>query len=518
MRLRIPILLLAAAAALLVAVARCATERVAEPWPVFARDESGAAGRNVADTRPPLIAELKWLPLPPLEGRSDGGTVYFHTNDDSSAIGAVQVRIAPRSYPFLPAGAFRDEKERLVAAAPSAVSADGRDATFRADVAHLAGGREYEVTVTAADAAGNSSTAVLVTPYVREFPNLGAEMAREGWTIGATYEPFSFDDLATGDTPLLGGYSSLLEIVQAKQADWATGAGINLFWLDWSNWADNPSKSSWAARVADGLSRLEGIRIGFCIGPQETMKRGGRNIPEWGIDLENAHNAGCLLRVARLVAERYARPASLHRISGRPVLFLFDERAFFNSHGTYARLRAIFRDVAGSEPYLIADALPRHPRLADDTFVTGIARERRAGGLELVDAFTCWIGGHRVTPPGDAGYASSYESFYPLHLESSLRFASRRRKCFVPSVVPGFDNSLARWGSPQSPLPRSPERFREHLRLALDAAVRSGRREIRIDTWNDFFEQSQVEPGERDGWAFLEVLREELAAKRSTAP
>ncbi|MEM1667835.1 MAG: hypothetical protein QXE91_07085, partial [Thermofilaceae archaeon] len=59
------------------------------------------------------------------------------------------------------------------------------------------------------------------------------------------------------------------------------------------------------------------------------------------------------------------------------------------------------------------------------------------------------------------------------------------------------------------PIPRDPTRFASMLEAALQVAAECG--EVRIDTWNDFFEGSYIEPSVREGFLFLEALASALS-------
>jgi len=61
---------------------------------------------------------------------------------------------------------------------------------------------------------------------------------------------------------------------------------------------------------------------------------------------------------------------------------------------------------------------------------------------------------------------------------------SKKRKNFIPSITPEFDNRYS-WGDPNSiPLPRSPELFEKRLKIALKYVKTS--KIVMIGTWNDF--------------------------------
>jgi hypothetical protein len=80
----------------------------------------------------------------------------------------------------------------------------------------------------------------------------------------------------------------------------------------------------------------------------------------------------------------------------------------------------------------------------------------------------------------------------------------------VPSSIPGFDNRLAPWGDPTSiPLPRDPNKFKERVNISLKY-MNSELKMFRIDTWNDWYENTQIEPSSNDGLLYLKILKEVL--------
>jgi hypothetical protein len=82
----------------------------------------------------------------------------------------------------------------------------------------------------------------------------------------------------------------------------------------------------------------------------------------------------------------------------------------------------------------------------------------------------------------------------------------------LPSVYPNWDNTprsgrrgLVLHGS-------TPERFRVHLRAALDAVddVPAPERLVFVKSWNEWAEGNHLEPDRRFGRAYLDVLHQEL--------
>jgi hypothetical protein len=95
-------------------------------------------------------------------------------------------------------------------------------------------------------------------------------------------------------------------------------------------------------------------------------------------------------------------------------------------------------------------------------------------------------------------------------LYSKWADALRGLTALVPSVIPGFDYRKAPWGQSDAvPLLRDKERFKMELEIALkymDEELKM----IRIDTWNDWYESTQVEPSMEEGFLFLSALKKVL--------
>ena len=102
--------------------------------------------------------------------------------------------------------------------------------------------------------------------------------------------------------------------------------------------------------------------------------------------------------------------------------------------------------------------------------------------------------------------------------EESIKYAIPKSKIkhdWYPGIISNWDNTprsglngLILWNS-------SPELFRKHLRDALDFVRKrkKDKRIIFIKSWNEWAEGNYLEPDERYGSKYLEVVREELNKK-----
>jgi hypothetical protein len=89
-----------------------------------------------------------------------------------------------------------------------------------------------------------------------------------------------------------------------------------------------------------------------------------------------------------------------------------------------------------------------------------------------------------------------------------------------PSILPDWDNS-ARSGVRALILKNStPELFRQHVRDALLRAenLQGDNRIVFVKSWNEWAEGNYLEPDQRFGHQYLEVLREEVLLRNEDAP
>jgi uncharacterized protein YgiM (DUF1202 family) len=88
---------------------------------------------------------------------------------------------------------------------------------------------------------------------------------------------------------------------------------------------------------------------------------------------------------------------------------------------------------------------------------------------------------------------------------------------YTPTVLPGWDEQALAAGrsNPTSPQDRAGGRF---LTNSWNGAVSSGANVILIVSWNEYFENSHIEPSQAFGTAALDILRPLITAWESGAP
>lgn len=273
------------------------------------------------------------------------------------------------------------------------------------------------------------------------------------------------------DYPAIGNYDSRDAGVAGTQIDQAKGAGIDAFIVSWFGLEDGGTTTPVVNNMLDRAAE-RGFKVGVAVdifSSQFNRSRGA---------LVNSLNW--------LVYDRANHPAYL-RYNGKPViLFAFQDRAGFSTE----EWQSIRNQV---DP----------------------------------DRNTIWIA------EGISGcclYGGAMDGMYAFNLAwangSSGRYSSERNatlnaggSLYIPMVHPGWnENNIAARegrGNPTSPKDRADGQF---LANSFNGAVASGADVIMIGTWNEFIENSHIEPSQLYGTQSLDTLRPLIGNWKGTAP
>ena len=474
-----------------------------------------------ADVEPPNVV-VSWRPSKVVNDKIYEIKVKVEAKDDKSPISHAELHFIPEEYEYFITEygmrpedygrVFPPEGERVFVLTPSDGRFDELEEGFSTVIDDIVGGREYRIVVIVEDSAGNKGIAELETPYIRQFENLGKELYEKGIIVAAVYLPFDMSEIPRkDDDPLLGRYDAMDYIVEWKHIDWATGHGINVFLIDSQNhwW---PEIKNRVIRVFSNISNTGQVKVAWMMGPSPrhfVYGKYGEEIPEWAIDLSISKNKETFVSFAKeLLKPEFVTKESYMKVDGKPVLYIWDEGAFFNQKETYQSIKQFTKEMYGNDLYIIADWIPPIPTSPMDEYVRFLLGKYRGEGLKVVDAFTGWIGFHQVGLDTEQ-YVKNYNQFYETQLRRWRTFTQICGKNFIVTVVPGFDGSYC-WGrEPQIPLPRGKERFRERLAIGVKYIDKSIPW-IKIDTWNDWGEWSYMEPTVNEGFSYLKVLKETL--------
>ncbi|MDF3143069.1 MULTISPECIES: endo-1,3-alpha-glucanase family glycosylhydrolase [unclassified Streptomyces] len=255
------------------------------------------------------------------------------------------------------------------------------------------------------------------------------------------------------DLPVLGPYSSDDHRVVRQHIRQAKAAGIDGFITSWKDTPKNDRRLELLMRVA----KSEDFRLAMIY---QGLDFGRRPLP-----------TDRVLADFRTFRDRYASDPVFLRLGGRPLTIL---------SGTW---RFSHRDVAR-----VTSAVRR------DLLV--LATERNVDGYRRIANVT----------DGDAYYWSSLNPETYPDSEGKLcdmaRAVHADGKYWIAPFAPGFD---ARRVGGRSSVPRRDGRT---LRTEYTAAVASAPDVLGLISWNEFSENTHVEPSRSFGTRYLQVLRE----------
>ena len=283
-------------------------------------------------------------------------------------------------------------------------------------------------------------------------------------------------------TPLLGEYDSADDDVIDQHIAWAVEYGVDFFAASW--WGrDSFEDDVMHLRVPES-ERARDFRFAILY-----ESPGLLGVDNGKINLDDAAKRAKLVEDFVYLAETYFTQPYYLRVDDRPVVFLYLTRIFVGDvAATLDEVRAVVLDHTGQTLFIIGDEVywqsPSRSRLLYYDGVT--AYNMHTSVLGIADGFA-----GKVTKQYEAwAYA-----------------AEKYGVTFVPDVMPGFDDTAVRPEAEHPPIPRSPELFETQLRDAF-ALADGEARIVMITSWNEWHEDTSVEPAEEFGLVYLETLRD----------
>lgn len=285
--------------------------------------------------------------------------------------------------------------------------------------------------------------------------------------------------------PVLGNYHSTDDAVIAQHIDWAHAAGVSWFSVSW--WGPYSHEN---VRLRDVLlehpraHELEWSVI------YETVGRLG----EGAIDMDDSRNRAVFRRDLEYLADTYFENPLWQRIDGRPVLYIYVAHALKGDVvGAYEE--AV--EAAGIRPYLIVD-IPLGDTL-DSVPIT-----------EVADAVTTY---NPYAPREDIEeiflerMEKAYQAWYLAKDYMGVEL--------IPVAIPGFNDSALTHVHRDNPvLTSSPERYRQ----ACEVALRYADGPVLVTSFNEWYEDTQIEPSRTVGEEYLVITSEVLASAKRTTP
>ncbi|MGB9817439.1 MAG: glycoside hydrolase family 99-like domain-containing protein [Desulfurococcaceae archaeon] len=484
------------------------------------------ATAHPVDTNPPEITSLNWTPTRVVLDKVYDIQVSFTAVDNESPIARAELRFKPVEYQYMMQAygvepedyskIFPPEGERSYNLTPVDGEFDGLEETFTVQITNITGGREYKIVILVEDSAGNTKTVEVKTPYIRQYENIGKVLYVKGVVLCANYFPYYprphpwelLEPMVVH--PLLGKYDVVDPVVISKHIDWATGHGVNCFFMSWV-----PTWDGGSLQLLENIARFMDNPLSSNImvaiqyeGIQDRLRRAGVKPDANGIyHVENSNQWETIVEDMKTLEKLFFTRNNYLKINGKPVVY------FYASGSLSGNISGFVEDIKREvNIYMISDYA--HPWAATSSFTinnTGgwIEECDERGNCFLInyavnyDAWTTWAAGWYtpVVEPLEENYPKFLDEGYKVWSKLALKYS----KTFVPSIIPGFINLR----DPDFPkLPRKPEMFKAMVLTALEySTTPAGEKIIKIDTYNEFGEATGIEPTREEGFAYLEVLR-----------
>jgi len=436
-------------------------------------------------TQPLTIQDLQWTPVRIVNSKVYDGRVSFTVeNLDPSAD---QITLDFDSYypPEIPQTAFTSEADRTYA-----FTGTSKKQAFSQDIVNLVGGRQYRALVTVKDKNGRETVNYTNTPYVREF-----EVAESSnVSVGAYYLPWGdlTHYLGTGDlqssnlTPLLGwyGYETYDPFFISKHIDWSTGHKMNSWLVGW--WGNDGRlnkvfSNPLASDVSIGVQYISNDLL-------KVVNKGG-----WPtINLDDPSNMSKLTADMEILARDFFSLPQYWKLNGRPIVSYYFSRYFVgNVPNVIGQLRDIGQDN-GFKPFIIGDEIYWYeiPNESPDWW-------------KAYDALSAYaLHANRNAGVTKENYEARLDSLFNLWSKSGR---------LIPIAMPGFEHIdlQARANDPKNldAIDRDPTKFVTRLQIArkyVDPELNT----LMITSFNDWFDNSQVEPTTQEGFKYLNTVKE----------
>jgi hypothetical protein len=448
---------------------------------------------------PPRIVNLSWEPARIVNDKIYDIRVRFLATSDVNPIVSAKLIFTPEDYRyFITRYGMRPQDyetvfpndTRIIDLYPVDGVFNSTIEEFTTLIQNITGGVEYRIKVVVKDSAGREATTETKTPYIRQFENLGKELYEKGIIVGASYMS-GYYPWQTGETPddypLLGRYNAIDEIVQWKHVDWAGYAGINVFFIGagaWEDWKINGEEGG----IMKGLMN-KGIKCAFFWEPWGHYFDIGTNpnAPEWARDLTYPKNKENFVnQLSIILNSKLIEHPNYFKVDGKPVIRLYDAASFINERDAFIELRnniktdvIFFGDTTLKIPALPEDAKSWYFPLKD---------------FSHYDWISTWVG--FINAEVAKKYSTDYDEWYYRMTDEWSKWVRGIDKTYVSSIVPGFKYIWESEG-----IERRVDRIVNQLAYSLELT-----KLVTFDTWNDFAENTFIEPSQKEGFSCLDVI------------
>lgn len=319
------------------------------------------------------------------------------------------------------------------------------------------------------------------------------------WYGGPVNNPFTE---YSPSTPELGVYNSRDQAVINQHIKWAREYGINTFVSRWGGpgWWDDTT-------LLEYFFEAElGTEIDLFVEPSVTaLTPGDSKAPK---DFDKEANRTALVEAFEYLDENYFGRSNYARLDGRPAVAFFSTVG--QTAGDFSGALAEAKAACREEPFVVADAV----RLFDPLVDVNIENPEQLYGdlLSVVDALTTYT----IYDPDKVA-----ELDFPEYVEHIRQLSLTRRLAadsydipFIPDVIPGYDDSELPDRPDRPALKATPDRFQQLIDSQKDL-IDPDLNAIFVTSFNEWYEDTPVEPREEYGTAFLESVADEIVREET---
>ena len=351
-------------------------------------------------------------------------------------------------------------------------------------------GTTYHPQVSIVDAAGNKDELRGETEYVNV-------ETRPIFTPYYTWYDSNRWDSGYATSPELGEYTSDDAEVVQQHLDWLERGKITSIIVSWWGPRGEPGPPPSTRMFEEGILAAEWpSSLDFCIlyEPRNGTYGGRLEMIDGEIDLDSDENRTTLVSDFEYLSTEYFDDERYLTIDGRPVVYMWIASTLTGD------IKGAFEEAFEAipeEPYLIADMnFWRTPSLI---------------GTEIADVFD-GVTDYIMHAPeehrdGNVPRKDSYLGALEESLQSWRLAANGADLDFYPVVQPGFTD----FGDSENQVQkRDPDIFRATCKTVRQQ-LQAGNEGVVVTSFNEWHEDSHIEPDAIHGASYLDIVREELA-------
>lgn len=294
--------------------------------------------------------------------------------------------------------------------------------------------------------------------------------------------------------PELGVYASTNPAVAEQHIAWAAPRGIDFFAIDW--WPSRPDQN---AAFTNGFLQARNVGdMRFCLFYETWALGFDKDLGCTSFDADKRERF-----VADMVdlAERFFDHPSYLKVGGRPVLMLYLSRTFAgDSAGALREARRALRK-RGHDVFFIGDEVFWSVTPVKRGRPHPLVPEPQVARIRELDAITSY-NMYENALPHHAGYGSRSRFLADVAAKyGEYRAAAGGRTCFVPGLIPGYNDRGVRRGLDHFVIPRQWDRDMGEGSFLASSFDRLGfpfadprLNMIMITSWNEWNEDTAIEP------------------------